>query len=100
MINKEETDYTLMLITLEGCQGCNIMFSNVVEAINKSRKPIEFKHIKLAKNTIKNNKDVLNKYDIRDYPAVLFFNKDNLKYKYIGTMPITVILRWIDIHFK
>lgn len=100
MMSKGDTNYTLMLITLEGCQGCRIMFENVVEAINKSHKPIEFKHIKLAKDTIKNNKDILNKYKIEDYPAVLFFNGDKLLYKYIGTMPISVILRWIDIHFK
>lgn len=94
------SDYNITLLTTPGCQGCSIMLSNTVEAVSKSSKPIDFKHIVIGQDNIKDNKAFLVKHNIKDFPTLMLFKGDKLLYKYSGSMPIIVILRWIDVHFK
>ena len=100
MLTKIETKYNVTLITLTGCEGCSIMLSNVVEAVSKSRKAIDFKHINIGNDTMNENKSFLSKHNIKDFPTLMLYIDKDLVFKYTGTMPVAVILRWIDIHFK
>jgi len=98
----EEHKYTIILLTTAGCEGCQIMHTNVLESVHMSHKDIEFKRIDMLKDT-EETKKYCKKYNISDFPAMLMFNNSNPDtpvFKYIGSMPISVILRWIDIHFK
>lgn len=95
----EEFKYTIILLTTAGCEGCQIMHQNTIEAIAMSYKPIEFKRIDLLKDT-KETENYCKEFEITDFPTILLFDGTNLKYKYTGSMPVVVVLRWIDIHFK
>ena len=88
--------YKILLITTEGCEGCTIMKNNVQQAINASNKNITFE----TKDRRDINKKFLYIHSIKDFPTILLFIDDRLKYKYSGTMPSIVVTRWIDIHFK
>lgn len=95
----EEHKYTIILLTTAGCQGCSVMHSNTLEAVHMSHKDIEFKRVDMLKDT-KETEQYCKKYNITDFPTILFFSNEELKYKYTGSMPVVVVLRWIDIHFK
>ena len=95
----EQHNYTIVLLTTAGCQGCNIMHSNTLEAIHMSHKNIEYKRVDMLKDT-KETEQYCRKFQIKDFPTILLFDGENLKYKYTGSMPTVVVLRWIDIHFK
>ena len=95
----EEHKYTIILLTTAGCEGCQVMHSNTLEAINMSHKDIEFKRVDMIKD-MKETEQYCKKYNITDFPTILFFSNEELKYKYTGSMPVVVVLRWIDIHFK
>jgi len=99
----EEHKYTIILLTTAGCEGCQIMHSNTLEAVHMSHKDIEFKRIDMLKNSDE-TKQYCKKYSITDFPTILMFdnnkNTETPVYKYTGSMPVSVVLRWIDIHFK
>ena len=95
----EQHKYTIILLTTAGCEGCSIMHSNTLEAVNMSHKDIEYKRVDMLKDT-EETKQYCRKYNITDFPTILFFDNDTFKYKYTGSMPVVVVLRWIDIHFK
>ena len=98
----EEHKYTIILLTTAGCQGCAIMHSNTLEAIHMSHKDIEYKRIDMLKDS-KETEQYCKSFGVKDFPTILFFDNSKpagYKYKYTGSMPVVVILRWIDIHFK
>lgn len=95
----EEHKYKIILLTTAGCDGCQVMHQNTVEAINMSHKPIEFKRIDLIKDADETKK-CCKYFGVKDFPTILLFDGEDLKLKYTGSMPVAVILRWIDIHFK
>lgn len=95
----EQHKYTIILLTTAGCEGCQVMHSNTLEAVHMSHKDIEYKRVDMLKDT-EETKQYCKKYNITDFPTILFFDNDTFKYKYTGSMPVVVVLRWIDIHFK
>lgn len=86
----------IVLITTEGCEGCNIMRNNIRQAVNHTSKKISFR--------VKDIKHISNKeirtLVLRDFPTTLFYKDEQLTRKEVGTRPEIMILRWIDIDFK
>lgn len=85
----------IVLITTQGCQGCIIARNSINTALAETNKDITFEEID-RKNV---QKKYLKKFEIEDYPAILFFRDDELKVKKIGSVPAIIILRWINLNF-
>ena len=86
----------ILLITTKGCAACTIMRRLITEAINESHKSITFKERDVKDADITFLKDNI----VTDFPTTFFIKDGIVKYRYTGTNPKVVILRWIDIHFK
>ena len=86
----------IVLITTKGCAGCNIMHRLIREALKSTSKKIEF--------SIRDKDEVGKKWlaqnQITDFPTTIFIKDGIIKFKYVGTNPAIVILRWIDVYFK
>lgn len=85
-----------MLITTKGCEACDIMKNNILEALVSTTKDISVE----VKDREDVSKEELKRLKVTDFPTILFYNDDVLKYKYSGTRPKVVVLRWIDIYLK
>ena len=83
-------------MTSEGCEGCKIAKRIITEAIDTVHKEIELE-IKDIKDL---NKLFLKQNNVRDVPTIFFINGDIITFKYVGTMPVTVIIRWISLYLK
>lgn len=86
----------ILIITTKNCLGCTIQTEHVQTAIAKSSKDIclEIKDFKdVPKRIIYDNK-------INDYPATLFIVDDVVKFKYVGSIPVIMIQRYIDVYLK
>ena len=84
----------IILVTTKGCEGCAIMAASIRKAIAMSTKDINYGQTDVAEIP-KSERD---KYKLKDFPTILMFVDNKLKYKYSGTMPAIVIVRWIDIN--
>lgn len=86
----------ILIITTKGCEACNIAVNNVKAAIKQTSRNINLEI------TDYNNIDrhFLKKERIKDFPAIVYFVDDKIMNKSIGTNPIIVYLRWIDMFFK
>lgn len=85
----------IVLVTTDGCEACNIMRKNCVEAIKETSKVIDFKE----RNIAECSKWFIKKNNITDFPTILLIENDIVKFKYTGTRPKIVILRWTDVWF-
>ena len=86
----------ILLVTTKGCAACLIMNRLLNQAIEESHKSIalEVKDIKKVDTMfLRDNK-------VTDFPTTFFIKDGVVKFRYTGTNPVTVIHRWIDIHFK
>lgn len=86
----------ILLITTIGCEACTIMDGIVKEALTRTSKSIEYE----CKSYVDVDIKLRNSLHLRDFPTIVFLIDDTVKFSYVGTMPVTVVLRWIDIHFK
>lgn len=84
----------IVLITTKGCRGCEIMSKNIKEAIENLDISLDIKDIDELDRKFKNT------FYLKDCPTMLFFKNKSLEFKYVGTMPTTVITRWIDMYYK
>ena len=88
----------ITLVTTKGCTGCNIMEYNIKQALKEVNKDNSILFERIDAETF--GKKAIRTFNITDFPTILLFKDDNLKLKYVGSMPIIVILRWIDVYFK
>lgn len=88
--------YKIVLVTTEGCEACSIAEDNIFSAISQSSINIAFD----IKDFHKFSRQEQKLYKLRDYPTVLYFADDNLVYSSVGTYPVPVYIRWIDMYFK
>lgn len=86
----------IVVVTIKGCECCKIMCRIIREVLAKRKVEIAFE----AKESELLDKKFLKTFNIKDFPTILFFKEGALKFKYTGTMPASVINRWIDIHLK
>lgn len=92
MINRK-----ILIITTKGCVACEVEEKNVADAIKTVKR----------KNIIKESKDwksvdrtLLKNLKVKDYPTTIFMINDNCVFKCVGSYPVAVLVRWIDLYLK
>lgn len=88
--------YKILIITTKGCEACSILRDNVKQAISAHSLDIELE----TKDRSECDKKWLTTNRVHDFPAIFLIQNDIIRYKYIGSMPPIVILRWCDIYFN
>lgn len=86
---------TIIIITTEGCIGCQIMIDIVTNAINESNKDIELivsSHEFISKEFLKNN-------NIKDFPSTVFVSNNEIKGILVGTVNSSVVKDKINKYF-
>lgn len=86
----------IVLITTEGCEGCNIMRRNIQSAVRHTSKEVEFKVVDQNDISSKIKRTIV----LKDFPTTIFVKDENMVRKEVGTRPEIMVLRWIDIDFK
>ena len=88
--------YKIVIITTTGCEACNIAEDNITAAVAQSNIEIAIESKDFHEFSKKEQKE----YKLKDYPTVLYFIGGKVVCTAIGTYPIPVYLRWIDMYFK
>ena len=86
----------ILLIKTEGCESCEIVEHNINNIINS------FKQCNCVLEVIDKNdcdKVFLKQNKITDFPTVIFYKDDIIKFKFVGNYPIIVIIQWIHNFF-
>ena len=86
----------ILLITTKGCDGCAVARNNIKQAIDASKKKIIFEEIDVSKV----NKVFLRTLKVRDFPTTIIYKEDEVRVTWGGSVPVIVVQRWIDVHFK
>lgn len=86
----------IVIVTTEGCEACNIAEDNITAAVAQSSIDVDV----IAKDFHEFNRQEQKQYKLKDYPTVLYFVDDTLVYTSVGTYPVPVYIRWIDMYFK
>lgn len=88
----------ILVITTKGCIGCEVAVNNTRDAI---------KQVHNRGHIIQENKDwkevdrtLLKENKVKDYPTTIFFANHRPRFKYVGSYPIPVLVRWIDLYMK
>ena len=77
----------IILVTIEGCEGCKIMNNVINKALSFLAIPIKFD--KLDYTSL--SKDFIDTYDITDFQTTLFIKDDVLKAKIVGTANVKTV---------
>lgn len=85
----------ILLITTKGCEACSIASNNIDLALMQTSKQIGKKVVDRE-----DCKNLIKKYNIKDFPTTVYTVDGMLKHKATGSYPVAVYLRWIDLHFK
>ena len=86
----------IMLITYEGCLGCNVMKRSITSALLKTNVEVT-----VETTDIKDvDKKFIKKFNIEDTPCTIFFKDDKFLFKKIGSVPTVVVIQWINVHYK
>lgn len=86
----------IILVTIEGCEGCKIMNNIINKALTFLAIPIKFD--KLDYTSL--SKDFIDTYDITDFPTTLFIKDDVLKAKIVGTANVKTVLNNTEFLFS
>ena len=88
--------YKIVIVTTKGCEACTIAEDNITAAVAQSSVDVDI----ILKDFHEFNSKEQKLYKLRDYPTVLYFNGDTLVCNSVGTYPVPVYIRWIDMYFK
>ena len=88
--------YKIVIVTTEGCEACNIAEDNITAAVAQSSVDVDI----IVKDFHEYNKKEQKIYRLKDYPTVLYFVNNEVVHRAVGTYPVPVYLRWIDVYFK
>ena len=88
--------YKIVIVTTEGCEACNIAEDNITAAVAQSSVDVNI----VLKDFHEFSRQEQKEYKLRDYPTVLYFIDDKMVYTSVGTYPVPVYIRWIDMYFK
>lgn len=86
----------IILVTIEGCEGCKIMNNIINKALEFLAIPIKFD--KLDYTSL--SKEFIDTYDITDFPTTLFIKDDVLKAKTVGTTNVKTVLNNTEFLFS
>lgn len=88
--------YTIKLLTIKGCKACYVLENIITNALNMTSKDINFVVNDMSKVSL----DKLKKLNISDFPTTLFVKNNKEVYRMVGTNPVAVVLRYIDVYFR
>ena len=88
--------YKIVIVTTKGCEACNIAEDNITADVAQSSVDVDI----ILKDFHEFSRQEQKQYKLKDYPTILYFVDDNLVNNVVGTYPVPVYLRWIDIYFK
>lgn len=88
--------YKIVLVTTKGCEACTIAEDNITAAVAQSSVDVDI----IVKDFHEFSKKEEKMYKLKDYPTALYFVDGKVVYTAVGTYPIPVYLRWIDVYFK
>lgn len=87
--------YIILILTIQGCVGCNVLIKNTKKAINSVNKSITLK----TQSNEEVGIDFLKEHNIKDFPTLLIKNDDDsILFKATGSYPVAVITQWIKLH--
>ena len=86
----------ITLITSEGCLGCEVMRASIKAAIEKTKADIEIEEMDINNNP----KKIIKQFHVDDTPCAIFFKNNKYLFKKIGSVPIVVVVQWINVHYK
>lgn len=88
----------ILVITTSGCIGCEIQQKNVFEAIKQTYKVDTI--IQESLDWKKVSRTLLKQCAVKDYPTTIFLIDNEPRFKCLGSYPVPVIVRWIDLYMK
>lgn len=88
--------YTIELLTIKGCKACSILRGLLDDALLRTSKEIEIVEKDMSSVSIKK----LKANNITDFPTTRFIKDGNEVFRMIGSNPVAVIVRYIDVYFK
>lgn len=91
-------DRKILIITTSGCLGCDIQNRNVEEAIEQVKS--KFNISKELRNFRRVDRSFLYKINAKDFPTTVFLINGDIRFKCVGSYPVPVIIRWIDLYMK
>lgn len=88
----------ILILTTKGCEACNIARHNITAAIVQcdSIDNIEVE----TKDWHDEKRDFIAAHKVKDFPTVFYMLDERVVSKSVGTYPIPVYIRWIDMYFK
>lgn len=86
----------ILLIKTKGCESCEIVERRIKEIINSNKKYNCVLQV-IDKNDC--HKVFLKQNKITDFPTVIFYKDDDIKFKFVGNYPSIVIIQWIHNFF-
>lgn len=86
----------ILMVSIKGCESCAIMRDNIKTAVDSTFKEVEF----IEKDLGELSRDFKDRHRFRDFPTTLFIKDDVIVRRQVGSYPIAVIHRWMDIDFK
>lgn len=88
----------ILVITTNGCIGCEVQRRNVHEAI---------KQVHHLGNITQENADwkkvsrtLLKQCNVKDYPTTIFLVDNQPRFRCEGSYQVPVLVRWIDLYMK
>lgn len=87
---------SILILTTEGCEACDIAKNNIDIALTQTSIEIKVE----VKDWHEMTRDFILSNKIKDFPAVLYMINCKVVNKAIGSYPSAVYLRWIDVFFK
>lgn len=85
----------ILLITTKGCEGCKILDRIIQKALDNYDKEVDYE-IKDKDNI---DVDFLKKHHINDFPMTILYKDNLIVFMFVGTKPVSVVNKYISIHF-
>lgn len=86
----------ILLITTKGCEACKIQKNLIKQAIDELKLSINFNTIDIE--DCENPWIRVRNFD--DFPTTMLIENNNVKYQFVGTKPVNVIIRLIKDHLR
>lgn len=88
--------YKIELLTTKGCKACSVLKGILDDVMFRTSKDIEISIKDMSSVPTKKLKTM----NVTDFPTTRFI-KDGIEvFRMIGSNPIAVIVRYIDVYFK
>lgn len=83
----------ILVITTKGCEGCRII-NNLIKQALTNYKDVEYE----TKDKSEVSDKLLKANYVNDFPATFLIRNNEVKFVFVGTRPVPVISRYIDVN--